>query len=347
MANINGTAANDFIHMAGDLRTTPPGFNEITGVTTLADNIDGNAGDDLIVGDDGADVILGNTGNDLLEGNRGSDTVNADAGNDLIIWRNGDGTDTVNGGADTDTQLLFMSTGATGDIGTLSASGTNAVFERTNLVGFTVTMAAVEEVQFHGLEGNDTLTVGNLAGTGVTRVHFLGGVGNDTLDAAGTATPITAEGGDGNDILTGGDGGDALDGSTGDDTLTGDTGGDTFVFAPGYGADTITDFTSSAGDKIDLSGFTAIQSFRNVQLLATQVGSGTVLNFGNGDILTLTGVPTSGLTATNFGLTPVKEDFNGDGKSDILWQNNNGDATIWQMDGFSAAGGPFYDLDPS
>ena len=28
-------------------------------------------------------------------------------------------------------------------------------------------------------------------------------------------------------------------------------------------------------------------------------------------------------------------DFNGDGKSDILWQNNNGQAGVWLMDGLT------------
>ena len=28
-------------------------------------------------------------------------------------------------------------------------------------------------------------------------------------------------------------------------------------------------------------------------------------------------------------------DFNGDGKADILWQNNNGTPAIWLMDGMN------------
>ena len=31
-------------------------------------------------------------------------------------------------------------------------------------------------------------------------------------------------------------------------------------------------------------------------------------------------------------------DFNGDGKSDILWQNNNGQAAIWLMNGTTVTG---------
>jgi hypothetical protein len=43
----------------------------------------------------------------------------------------------------------------------------------------------------------------------------------------------------------------------------------------------------------------------------------------------------------------TRNDFNNDGKSDILWQNDNGTTTIWRMDGFSPTDGPFYDIDPS
>jgi hypothetical protein len=40
-------------------------------------------------------------------------------------------------------------------------------------------------------------------------------------------------------------------------------------------------------------------------------------------------------------------DFDGDGKSDIIWQNTSGTTTIWQMDSFNATGGPIYSVDPS
>jgi hypothetical protein len=33
-------------------------------------------------------------------------------------------------------------------------------------------------------------------------------------------------------------------------------------------------------------------------------------------------------------------DFNGDGKSDILWQNTNGEAAIWLMNGISPISEP-------
>ena len=64
----------------------------------------------------------------------------------------------------------------------------------------------------------------------------------------------TVTGTDGPDALAGDRGANAIEGGAGDDTLTGGAGADTFVFAPGHGADTITDFTDGE-DRIDLRGF--------------------------------------------------------------------------------------------
>lgn len=54
-------------------------------------------------------------------------------------------------------------------------------------------------------------------------------------------------------------------GGTGDDTLTGGAGADTFVFAPGDGSDTITDFETD-DDTINLSQFGDNISLARVRL---------------------------------------------------------------------------------
>ena len=95
------------------------------------------------------------------------------------------------------------------------------------------------------------------SGQGIDEIH--GGGGDDYL-----------EGGVGNDALFGDDGNDVLVGFAGADTLTGGTGADTFKlneeawlfqndgwhWSPDRDGerDTITDFNSAEGDKIDLSG---------------------------------------------------------------------------------------------
>ena len=49
---------------------------------------------------------------------------------------------------------------------------------------------------------------------------------------------------DGDDTLYGNDGNDILDGGTGNDTLCGGNGTDTYIFAKGYGNDTINEWGS-------------------------------------------------------------------------------------------------------
>jgi hypothetical protein len=63
----------------------------------------------------------------------------------------------------------------------------------------------------------------------------------------------------------------------------------------------------------------------------------------NGDtsiwLMTASGTQAQVLSATDFGIVPASwdiagtGDFNGDGKSDILWHNMNGDTSIWLMTG--------------
>ena len=77
-----------------------------------------------------------------------------------------------------------------------------------------------------------------------------------------------AIGGSGADTLIGNAVANRLDGGTGNDTLTGGGDGDTFVYAPGYGADVVTDF--GADDKIDLTAFDTVYNLSGVLALATQ-----------------------------------------------------------------------------
>ena len=63
----------------------------------------------------------------------------------------------------------------------------------------------------------------------------------------------------------------------------------------------------------------------------------------NGDtsiwLMTASGTQVQVLSTTDLGVVPtswnvaVTGDFNGDGKSDILWRNTNGDTSIWFMNG--------------
>jgi Ca2+-binding RTX toxin-like protein len=77
--------------------------------------------------------------------------------------------------------------------------------------------------------------------------HFIGSRFDDSI--GGNASDNIIEGGLGSDTLTG---------SGGADTFTFDKADDSFAFrAAQIGSDTITDFSSSEGDRIDLSGIDA------------------------------------------------------------------------------------------
>ncbi len=189
----------------------------------------GTAGNDTLppVGADnsGADEFFAGAGDDTITGGTGNDTVAGEAGNDRNIWNNGDNTDTFDGGDGIDVQEVNGSTTA-GDTFTLSASGSTALFSRTNLVPFSVGMTNVEGIEVNGLDGDDSFTIGNLAGTSLAAgtIRFDGGNGNDTLNASASATAVTALGGAGIDNLTGSSAADTIDGGADADQMTGGLG---------------------------------------------------------------------------------------------------------------------------
>jgi len=153
----------------------------------------------------------------------------------------------------------------------------NASFDYSISDGFGGTSSANVSVAVGGTQtggrGNDTLT---------------GTAGNDSLN--GLRGNDSLIGNAGNDTLIGGNGTDTLTGGLGNDTLTGGNGQDIFVFAPGEGIDTITDFNLER-DKI---GLTEGLTFGNLSF------SGNEILIGSDVLAVLTGVNTNTLTASNF-----------------------------------------------
>jgi serralysin len=127
-----------------------------------------------------------------------------------------------------------------------------------------------------------------------------GGAGGDEPPPVG----VVLIGGGSNDNLPGGSGNDVIDGGPGSDQLNGGGGADLFVYRPGSGADVVNDFNPFMGDRIDLTGFPDLNRMSQIRGLAQQNGPDTVLNFGNGDTLTLRNTTASDLTAEDFVLVP-------------------------------------------
>jgi Ca2+-binding RTX toxin-like protein len=85
-------------------------------------------------------------------------------------------------------------------------------------------------------------------------MEALTGTGN-VLDNAltGNTGANVLDGGQGNDKLSGGEGDDRLIGGEGNDVLTGGKGSDIYVFARGYGSDTIDENDSTEGNADQIS----------------------------------------------------------------------------------------------
>jgi Ca2+-binding RTX toxin-like protein len=258
MADITGTPGDDVLSGGAD-----------------SDRITGLDGNDVLAGLDGNDDLNGGPGNDIAVGGRGSDTVAGEAGNDIIVWNNGDGSDLMDGGADADTQVVNGAVAQGDEFRADTGADDAAVFQRVNLIPFTLTMDNVETLDVRGLGGGDEFTVTDLSGTDIEQVVFRGGDGNDLLDAGAATTPILAFGENGDDTLGGGSANDLLSGGDGEDTI---------VFARGSGIDTVLDFHPGE-DSLELRGFgdTVPLEFRSDD------GS-LVLDFGEGDLLVLNGV---------------------------------------------------------
>ncbi len=277
--------------------------NILTG-TDQDDLIFGLNGNDTIEGGLGADILIGGFGDDFLEGNKGDDTMIGGFGNDVLDWDDGDGSDIMSGGFGYDTIEVDGSV-TRGDNFTLEARGQQAIFTRVGLDGqkgvgvFSLTVDSSELFDVSGEGGNDTFFVGNLNGTGVQKVKFDGGDGDDLFDGSNSSVSIEAIGGSGNDRLIGSQFDDLLVGGDGVDTMTGGGGRDRFLYTGnpfangtpnvtpnGISAlnrpDIITDFTLNhdqfALDASDLG----IHSIHFSSGLSNQLGDGNILVLTDG-----------------------------------------------------------------
>ena len=161
--------------------------------------LDGGAGDDTIIGGDGSDILIGGDDNDTVTGGRGNDLAFLGAGNDTFIWNPGDGSDTVEGQADTDT-LQFNGANVSEHID-ISANGSRVRFFR-DIGNVTMDLNGVENIKFSALGGADHITVNDLSGTDAKLVAIdLAGVpGSGVGD--GAADTVTVNGTGGNDNIT-------------------------------------------------------------------------------------------------------------------------------------------------
>ncbi|MFM9962802.1 MAG: beta strand repeat-containing protein [Planctomycetaceae bacterium] len=190
------------------------------------DRITGGAGNDLANGGAGNDSITGQTGNDILSGGLGNDSISAGDGTDFVTGQEGD--DSLDGGAGNDTIK-----GHEGNDTLQGQAGDDLI---NGMEGDDSILGGSGQDSLSGGSGGDTIDGGRNddsinGNAGNDRIR--GDHGNDFIDA-GTDTD-TVNGGDGhdtifasdsNDLLNGGDGNDQINAGGGNDTITGGDGND-------------------------------------------------------------------------------------------------------------------------
>ncbi|MFQ5566108.1 MAG: calcium-binding protein, partial [Paracoccaceae bacterium] len=217
-------------------------------------------------GSDFADAITGDAARNLIMAGGGDDIVDGGAGPDVLHGEAGD--DSITGGSGGDE--LWGGAGADA----LSGGG---AFDWARYddspAGVTVDLAA------------GTGSGGDAAGDTLSGIEFLWG--------SGFADILTGD--SGVNMIRGGGGDDVIRGGGANDILEGHGGADVFVFGAGDGIDRIHNFDLAA----DLIRFdNVISSFAELTI-STFNGDASVA-YGPGDVILLTGIDSSLLTAGHF-----------------------------------------------
>ncbi|HYD17534.1 MAG TPA: calcium-binding protein [Patescibacteria group bacterium] len=232
-------------------------------------------------GNDGDNMLTGNSGANTLDGGAGADQLVGGAGKDTYVIDNAGDTITENGAStEIDTVISYLDYTLGLSLECLTLRGT-AILATGNSTGNTLVGNDMDNTLDGGLgldkmtggNGNDVYFVDNVKDT-VTEASSGGGhdtvyssadftLGTNVEDLHLSGSAVKGVGNSGINMLTGNDsanslsgmlGNDILDGGNGADTLIGGTGADIFVFSSTDGiSDTITDFSRTAGDKIDIS----------------------------------------------------------------------------------------------
>jgi Ca2+-binding RTX toxin-like protein len=294
--------------------TASVNVNLLTGIATGA-----GTGTDTLLHIEG---VVGSTFDDILTGGNSASGVTVSDGLSEI-FRGGAGNDTIDGGQGYDrTDYTSATAGVTvklnGALDGTASDGQGGIDILRNIEGvrgsdFDDTLTGSDSAtfeSFEGIKGNDTINgLGGIdrvdyrnSRAGVT-VNLTSGTASD--GEGGTDTLLNIENVRGsrdfNDTITGSAADNRLEGLGGNDTINGGAGFDTAVFS---------------GLK---SGYTITRS----------AGSITVSGADGVDVLT--GIEKLTFSDASVFLKLANNDFDGDGKSDILWRNTaTGADAIWK-----------------
>ncbi|PJE01524.1 MAG: hypothetical protein CK429_35370 [Mycobacterium sp.] len=285
----------------------------------------GNAATNIITGNGGANTLDGGAGDDQLIGGLGNDTYVIDSLGDVLVEVAGQGTDLAR------TALSNYSLESVANVENLTFTGVGDFTGTGNVLANTITGGAGNDALDGGV-GNDRLIGGSgndsyfvdsaldvvveAASAGIDTVYATGasytlgsnvedlfffGSGNFSGTGNGLANVIT--GGDGADTLNGAGGNDTLIGGGGNDVMNGGSGNDTFVFAAGFGNDTITSFDANpqgGQDFLDLTAFGITSATFAARVdIDNQPGQSVLVTIDGTDTITLTNLSGTGTSTIN------------------------------------------------
>ncbi|MFK7764037.1 MAG: calcium-binding protein [Roseobacter sp.] len=292
---VNGGNGRDITNLGdGNDTYTDTAQNDAFG----SDVVNGGDGNDSINGGGGNDTLNGQNGNDAIFGGNGFDTING--GNGFDILNGGNGNDTVNGGDGRDVVDLGDGNDVYSDTAQNDINGRDIVNGGN---GNDMIAGGGGNDTLNGQDGNDTIIGGNgfdIINGGLGFDTLNGNNGNDTMN--GGLGDDAMNGGNNNDILNGNAGNDTLTGGNGNDIMNGGFGNDEFVFANGFGNDTIVGFEANNNlEDINLSAVGAIVNF--VDLLnnhMSQSGSDVIIDTGAGDTISVVNVDIGDMNFADF-----------------------------------------------
>nr|NUR36741.1 hypothetical protein [Sphingomonas sp.] len=313
----NGAGGDQLVNVENVFGST---FGDTLTGNDLANELRGQAGDDVLNGGGGADTLDGGAGADTMSGGSGDDLYIVDVAGDQVTESADEGRDLV---------LSGISYSLTANVEDLTLAGETAIDGTGNGLGNTLIGNAAANA-LSGLGGNDVLT---------------GAAGADTLT-----------GGSGNDLFrdsTAGLNGDTItDFSVGDRIIITDADvsgfqfnltGHTLTYSGGsLTLDTITAGTivahAAAGGGVELSIATLVAPAGHAGDFNGDHRDDLMWRNDNGALTDWLGTTAGGFTPNGSNLLEVVDtgwqiagigDFNGDSRDDVLWRRADGAMTDW------------------
>ena len=286
LATVNGVKSASGLKVSDKVITVPNaviGSNKKVSVSGSGYNFKFAAQKASIAGSKNADIITSTGDNSTINAGKGNDSINISGANNVIVYKSGDGSDTVTNYSADDTIKITSGTAK------VAKSGSNVVFTVGNS-SITLKDAASKTVTYYANGTKKTYSASSskpytVKGKGVTLSssysektfdvnNITDGAKIVTIDASAVNHKLKVKGNELANKIIGGSAGGTLDGGKGtvSDTLIGGDGSDIFIYYEGDGNDVITGYDAKDTIAIEEGVVSTIKPSREDVVL--QVGDG-------------------------------------------------------------------------